>query len=342
MLRRPIETTPDCGNSRPTRLGSAVAATATSAVESSAGNAAVEAATSRAMESAGGLTVTDVTVAVGAATVVVASSVVAAVADASVVAEGIESPAEGAIEGIWPNKGVAVDPWVPVPAGGIASGGIVSGQVGIGFGQVFGSQAAPVVKLVLARTLIEVLRPGSRAFVEGELMALIDCCPLARSDQSSSLALVDLSDVIVGVEFVETSLEKLGRDACFDDLHIILGMDLIDLNCCPSLFEFNLGVGEIGRDHFDGAVVVETQVDSRREKDFCVALSGGEHLAGFERDCSDRVLSHGLSSDKRGALNVVDCSWTGWVRAEGRRGQSRQGEDKKRFHLDIISLLTFQ
>src|SRR5271163_3500889 len=277
-----------------------------------------------AVETAGDLT------AIGAATVVVASSVIA-IAEAAIVAEGIESPAEGAVEGVRAYEGVSIVPWVPIPAGAVASGGIVPGEVGVGFRQVFGAQAAPVVELILVRVLIEVLRLHPGAVVEGKLMALFDRDPLIGSYLSGRLSFKHRSDIVVGVEFVQTGLEELGRDARFDDLDVVLGMDLIDLDGCTALFELELGKGEIGRDHFDSAVVVETQVDARRQKDFCFSVLGREHLTGVERNRSDRLLSDGLSGDERGALNVVDCPWMGWVCAKRRRAQSHQGDDYELF-----------
>ena len=179
-------------------------------------------------------------------------------------------------------------------------------------------------ELAFVRGLVEVLRLLARAFVERKLVVALDDDPPVVGLAGRGLSAEDKGGVVVGIEFVETGLQELGRDPSFDDLDIVLRMDFIDLDGGPAFLECELGKGKVGRDHPDAAVVVEPEINARRKKYLGLTLLGGEYLAGVERDGPDGFLSDGLSGEKSGALDVVDGPWAGWVCAESRRAQSRQ------------------
>src|ERR1700739_3608818 len=109
--------------------------------------------------------------------VVVRASIVATAVVAAKVAKGIEVPSKRAIEPVRTDEGVSVKPRVPIPAGRVPST-VVAGELAIGFGEVFGAQAAPVIELVLGAVLVLVLHLLWQVIVESKLVVAFDADPL--------------------------------------------------------------------------------------------------------------------------------------------------------------------
>ena len=102
-------------------------------------------------------------------------------------------------------------------------------------------------------------------------------------------AVEDTHGGVGGVEGVEAILEELSLAVFQIDENGVLRVDLIDFDVGVSLLEFDLGMGEIGGDHLDGAVVAETEKDAGREQDLGFTVCGSENLAGFEVGVADRL-----------------------------------------------------
>src|ERR1700758_1940745 len=101
-------------------------------------------------------------------------------------------------------------------------------------------------------------------------------------------AVEDTHGGVAGVEGVEAVLEELSLAIFQVNENGVLRIDLIDFDVGASLLELDLGVGEIGGHHLNGAVVSETEKNTGSEQYLGLAVCGGENLASFERGVAHR------------------------------------------------------
>src|SRR5580658_2746529 len=113
-----------------------------------------------------------------------------------------------------------------------------------------------------------------------------------------------------------------------DNLDIVLGMNVIHLHHGATALEIDGGVSKTGGHHPDRAVVIEPEKYSWGKQHLGSPFPGGQLLSGFEGCVAHRFGREEFPSEFRPPFNIVNCSWTGWVRAERRRAQSRQGKQQ--------------
>jgi hypothetical protein len=134
-------------------------------------------------------------------------------------------------------------------------------------------------------------------------------------------------------------LEQLGLTIGKVDQDCILLVDLVDLDVGAAAFEFDLGVGQVGGYHLDGAVVSEAQKDAGSEQDLCFAVGRGDDLSGLHLGAADGALREREAFYRGLSFYIIKSAWVRWANvppvllSEGGRAQSRQGENKERFEL---------
>ena len=138
-------------------------------------------------------------------------------------------------------------------------------------------------------------------FAELDLLVTID---------DLGLALEDANLILIGREIVNAGLHQAGGRIVFEHLDVVLLEELVNFDLGAALYDGNLGISEVGRDHLDGAIVIQTQEHAGREQNFSSAIGRrGDGLSGFEIG-----RPHGLGSDRlilNGGLtlNEIQGSW---------------------------------
>jgi hypothetical protein len=306
-----------------------------SAVEASTARASVEAAS---IEASGGMSVDTTAAVTEAATVGVDTTAEASVDEATAVevVRRVEAVAEGIPEEtVTGEPGVAVRTTCPVPAGiEVSCPRVLLCETDVGFAEILGAEAAPLVEVIggLSLVFVEALRFG-RFASERQLMTTLDVNGFdvglkVGSGIDVGFAVEDTDGGAACVEGVEAVLEKLGLTVFQVDEDDVLLIELVDFDVGVALFKPDFGFRQIGGDHLNGAVVAETENDSRSEKNFGFSVRGGQILSSLEFGVAHRVGSDGTAFYRGLSFDVIESPWAGWVRClpEGGCGQSRQGK----------------